>query len=127
MVAAGVERASAQPGRDALDREAVLGGMDPAAELRQKETDRIEAVVDGLRGLGGHIRATEDGFVIRGVPSRLRGGSLDARGDHRIAMLGAIAGLASRDGVEVVGAETVAVSFPGFYDLLDSLRVTTTS
>ncbi len=93
-----------------------------AEELRHKETDRIEAVVDGLRGLGGHIRATEDGFVIRGVPSRLRGGSLDARGDHRIAMLGAIAGLASRDGVEVVGAETVAVSFPGFYDLLDSLR-----
>ena len=95
-----------------------------AAELRAKESDRIEAVVDGLRSLGGHIRATEDGFVIRGVPSRLRGGSLDARGDHRIAMLGAIAGLASRDGVEVVGAETVAVSFPGFYDLLDSLRAT---
>ncbi len=96
-----------------------------AAELRQKESDRIEAVVDGLRALGAHIRATDDGFVVRGVPTRLRGGSLDSRGDHRIAMLGAIAGLASRDGVEVGGAESVAVSFPGFYDLLETLRVTT--
>jgi 3-phosphoshikimate 1-carboxyvinyltransferase len=97
-----------------------------AAELRAKETDRIEAVVDGLRALGAHIRATPDGFTVRGVPARLRGGSLDARGDHRIAMLGAIAGLVSREGVEVEGAEAAGVSFPGFYDLLDSLRATTT-
>jgi len=95
-----------------------------AAELRQKETDRIEAVVDGLRALGAHIRATPDGFVVRGVPARLRGGTLDARGDHRIAMLGAVAGLASREGVEVKGADAVGVSFPGFFDLLDSLRQT---
>jgi 3-phosphoshikimate 1-carboxyvinyltransferase len=93
-----------------------------AAELRQKETDRIEAVVDGLRALGARIRATEDGFVVKGVPARLRGGALDARGDHRIAMLGAVAGLASREGVEVGGAETVSVSFPGFFDLIESLR-----
>jgi 3-phosphoshikimate 1-carboxyvinyltransferase len=97
-----------------------------AAELRAKETDRIEAVVDGLRRLGAHIRATEDGFRVRGVPSRLRGGTLEARGDHRIAILGAIAGLVSREGVAVEGAEAAAVSFPGFYDLLDSLRATTT-
>jgi 3-phosphoshikimate 1-carboxyvinyltransferase len=97
-----------------------------AEELRAKETDRIEAVVDGLRKLGAHIRATEDGFTVRGVPSRLRGGgAIDSRGDHRIAILGAIAGLVSREGVEVVGAEAAAVSFPGFYDLLDSLRATT--
>jgi 3-phosphoshikimate 1-carboxyvinyltransferase len=97
-----------------------------AAELRAKETDRIEAVVDGLRKLGAHIRGTEDGFAIRGVPSRIRGGgTLEARGDHRIAILGAITGLVSREGVEVVGAESAAVSFPGFYDLLDSLRATT--
>ena len=89
-----------------------------AAELRAKETDRIEAVVDGLRRLGAHIRATEDGFVVRGVPTRLRGGSMDSRGDHRIAILAAVAGLVSREGVEVEGAESVAVSFPGFYDLL---------
>ena len=96
-----------------------------AEELRAKESDRIEAVVDGLRRLGAHIRARPDGFTVRGVPARLRGGSLDARGDHRIAILGAIAGLASREGVEVEGAESAAVSFPGFYDLLDSLRATT--
>jgi 3-phosphoshikimate 1-carboxyvinyltransferase len=97
-----------------------------AAELRAKETDRIEAVVDGLRKLGAHIRSTPDGFTIRGVPSRIRGGgALDARGDHRIAILAAITGLVSREGVEVVGAESAAVSFPGFYDLLDSLRATT--
>jgi 3-phosphoshikimate 1-carboxyvinyltransferase len=96
-----------------------------AAELRAKETDRIEAVVDGLRRLGAHIRATPDGFRVRGVPARLRGGSLDARGDHRIAILGAVAGLVSREGVEVVGAEAAAISFPGFFDLLDSLRATT--
>jgi len=93
-----------------------------AAELRAKETDRIEAVVDGLRALGAHIRATEDGFVVRGVPARLRGGVLDARGDHRIAMVGAVAGLSSREGVEVKGAEAVSVSFPGFFELLESLR-----
>lgn len=98
-----------------------------ASELRAKETDRIEAVVDGLRPLGAHIRATDDGFVVRGVPTRLRGGSIDARGDHRIAMLGGVAGLVSREGVEVRGSESVAVSFPGFFDLLHSLRGATIS
>jgi 3-phosphoshikimate 1-carboxyvinyltransferase len=98
-----------------------------AAELRAKETDRIEAVVDALRPLGAHIRPTPDGFRVRGVPSRIRGGgTIEARGDHRIAMLGAITGLVSREEVEVQGAETAAVSFPGFYDVLDSLRSTST-
>jgi 3-phosphoshikimate 1-carboxyvinyltransferase len=95
-----------------------------AAELRAKETDRIEAVADGLRRLGAHIRATSDGFRVRGVPARLRGGTMDARGDHRIAMLAAVAGLTSRDGVQVESAESVGVSFPGFFELLDSLRRT---
>ncbi len=92
-----------------------------AAELRAKETDRIAAVADGLRGLGAHVTARKDGFTVRGVPARPRGGRMSAAGDHRIAMLAAVAGLASRDGVEVQGAECVAVSFPGFFDLLDSL------
>ena len=56
----------------------------------------------------------EDGFEIRGVPARPRGGRVDSAGDHRIAMLGAVAGLASREGVEVVGIESAAVSYPGF-------------
>ena len=59
---------------------------------------------------------------MRGVPTRPRGGSaVDARGDHRIAMLGAVAGLVSREGVELQGAESVAVSFPDFFAMLDSL------
>ena len=85
-----------------------------AAELRVKETDRIAAVVDGLRGLGADIEATQDGFAVRGSAEGLRGGVLDSRGDHRLAMLGAVAGLASREGVEVVGMEAAAVSYPGF-------------
>jgi len=92
-----------------------------AAELRVKESDRIEAVTDGLRASGARIHSREDGWTVTGVPTRLRGGHVEARGDHRIAMLGAVAGLASREGVEIEGAGTVAVSFPGFYDLLDSL------
>jgi 3-phosphoshikimate 1-carboxyvinyltransferase len=92
-----------------------------AQELRVKETDRIEAVTDGLRSFGAHISSREDGWEINGVPTRLKGGRIDARGDHRIAMLGAVAGLASREGVEIVGAETVAISFPGFFQLLESV------
>ena len=78
-----------------------------AAELRAKESDRIEAVAEELKRIGGHIRATRDGFRIRGVPARLRGGIVDARGDHRLAMLGAVAGVASREGVELRGADAV--------------------
>ncbi len=84
-----------------------------AGELRHKETDRIAAVVDGLSGLGAEIEAAEDGFTVRGT-GRLRGGTIDARGDHRMAMLGAVAGLASEQGVEVNGFEAVEVSYPGF-------------
>src|SRR4051812_24347277 len=84
-----------------------------AAELRLKESDRIAATVDGLSGLGADIEATEDGFVVHGGTG-IEGGTIDARGDHRMAMLGAVAGLASREGVEVVGMEAAAVSYPGF-------------
>ena len=93
-----------------------------AAELRVKESDRIEAVKDALRPLGIHIEARPDGFKVRGVPARPRGGSVvAARGDHRIAMLGAIAGLVSKEGVDLRDAESVAVSFPDFFAMLDSL------
>jgi 3-phosphoshikimate 1-carboxyvinyltransferase len=92
-----------------------------AGELRLKETDRIAAVVDGLRGLGGEIEATEDGFAVEGTGG-LRGGVIDAQGDHRLAMLGAVAGLASREGVEVVGMDAAAVSYPGFEADIASLR-----
>ena len=91
-----------------------------AQELRVKETDRIATVVDGLRGLGADIEATADGFVVQGTGG-LRGGTIASHGDHRLAMLGAVAGLASREGVEVDGMEAAAVSYPGFEADLASL------
>jgi 3-phosphoshikimate 1-carboxyvinyltransferase len=91
-----------------------------AQELRVKESDRIAGVVDGLRGLGATIEATADGFVVTGTGA-LRGGAIDARGDHRMAMLGAVAGLASAEGVEVTGMEAAAVSYPGFEEDLARL------
>jgi 3-phosphoshikimate 1-carboxyvinyltransferase len=93
-----------------------------ARELRAKETDRIETVTNALRALGVRITPRDDGFGVRGVPTRPKGGGVvHARGDHRIAMLAAIGGLVSREGVRIEGAESVAVSFPGFFDLLDSV------
>jgi 3-phosphoshikimate 1-carboxyvinyltransferase len=95
-----------------------------AEELRVKESDRVESVKDALRPLGVHFESRHDGFRVRGVPSRPQGGGVvDAAGDHRIAMLGAVAGLVSREGVELRGAETVAVSFPDFFAMLDSLAL----
>jgi 3-phosphoshikimate 1-carboxyvinyltransferase len=95
-----------------------------AAELRVKESDRLETVKDALRPLGVRIETRHDGLRVRGVPSRPKGGGVvDAAGDHRIAMLGAIAGLVSREGVELKGAESAAVSFPDFFAMLDSLAL----
>jgi 3-phosphoshikimate 1-carboxyvinyltransferase len=87
--------------------------VEGAAELRAKESDRIAGVVEGLSALGAEIEARPDGFAVQGTGG-LRGGALDARGDHRLAMVGAIAGLASKEGVEVDGFESVAVSYPRF-------------
>jgi 3-phosphoshikimate 1-carboxyvinyltransferase len=84
-----------------------------AQELRLKESDRIATVVDGLRGLGASIEATDDGFVVTGTGG-LRGGRISSHGDHRLAMLAAVAGLASRDGVDVDGMEAASVSYPTF-------------
>jgi len=84
-----------------------------AGELRVKESDRIASVVEGLRGLGAEIEALPDGFAVRGT-GKLRGGRLDACGDHRLALLGAVAGMASEEGVEVLGMEAAAVSYPTF-------------
>jgi 3-phosphoshikimate 1-carboxyvinyltransferase len=91
-----------------------------AQELRLKESDRIDTVVTGLRGLGAEIEASEDGFVVRGTGG-LKGGTIDAAGDHRLAMMGAVAGLASREGVTVLGMEAAAVSYPEFVGDMASL------
>ena len=77
-------------------------------------------MVAGLAGIGAEIEATADGFVVTGA-GRLRGGVLDAGGDHRLAMLGAVAGLASAEGVQVRGFDAAGVSYPGFARDLGSL------
>jgi 3-phosphoshikimate 1-carboxyvinyltransferase len=91
-----------------------------AGELRVKESDRITTVVGGLRGIGAEIESLPDGFVVRGTGG-LRGGELDAHGDHRLALLGAVAGLASREGVRVRGFEAAEVSYPRFAEDLGRL------
>jgi len=98
-----------------------------AGELRLKESDRIATVVEGLRGLGGQIEALPDGFVVNGTPrgaraGGLKGGTIDAAGDHRMAMMGAVAGLASREGVTVLGMEAADVSYPGFVGDIGALH-----
>jgi 3-phosphoshikimate 1-carboxyvinyltransferase len=92
-----------------------------AGELRVKESDRIATVVDGLRGLGAEIEATPDGFAVQGTGG-VRGGRLQSHGDHRLALLGAVAGLASQEGVEVLGMEAAGVSYPGFEADVAKLR-----
>jgi 3-phosphoshikimate 1-carboxyvinyltransferase len=92
-----------------------------AQELRVKETDRIETVTSSLRALGVRITAGDDGFRVRGVPTRPRGGAMASSGDHRLAMLGAVAGAVSMEGVEIQDADAVAISFPGFFELLESV------
>lgn len=84
-----------------------------AEELRAKESDRIAVTVGALAGFGANIEARADGMRIHGGDG-LNGGRIDSHGDHRIAMLGAIAGIASREGVVVDGMEAAAVSYPTF-------------
>jgi 3-phosphoshikimate 1-carboxyvinyltransferase len=84
-----------------------------ATELRRKESDRIAVVAAALNAVGGRVEATDDGMRIEGG-SGLRGGTVRSHGDHRVAMLGAVAGLASQEGVEVEGMGAAAVSYPRF-------------
>jgi 3-phosphoshikimate 1-carboxyvinyltransferase len=93
-----------------------------ARELRKKESDRIETVSSALCALGVHIRELADGFKVRGSLFRLRGGIVGTSGDHRLAMLGGVAGLVGGEGVGIQGANAVATSFPGFFDLLESIK-----
>jgi 3-phosphoshikimate 1-carboxyvinyltransferase len=97
--------------------ETVVSG---AEELRHKESDRVAAVVEALRNLGAEIEAAPDGFRVSGSEG-LRGGTIDSLGDHRLAMLGAIAGAASRGGAEVKGFEAASVSYPTFLEDLQSV------
>lgn len=91
-----------------------------AKELRVKESDRIAATVAGLRAMGCDVEEFDDGLRVNG-PTKLQGAKIDSRGDHRIAMSFAIGGLIAEGETEIVGAECVAVSFPEFFDLLESV------
>jgi 3-phosphoshikimate 1-carboxyvinyltransferase len=85
-----------------------------AAELRAKESDRVEAVVAALGRLGVKITGRADGFTLSG-PAPLRGGGVDGGGDHRIGMLGGIAGALAEGDVRIAN-DAVAVSYPTFWD-----------
>jgi len=112
---------------DELPLLAVVGTQAPgglvirdARELRFKETDRIAATVKNLRAMGAEVEEFEDGLVIN-KPTRLQGARLDSFGDHRIAMAFSVAALLAEGGSEIVGSECVAISFPEFFDRLESV------
>jgi 3-phosphoshikimate 1-carboxyvinyltransferase len=92
-----------------------------AQELRVKESDRISALADGLRRMGGDIDEQHDGFQVRGG-IRLRGGEVDARHDHRLAMAFAVAALGATGPTTIHGAGAAAVSYPEFFTVLEGLR-----
>ena len=91
-----------------------------AAELRVKESDRISELVAGLRAMGADADERPDGFQIRAT-RRLRGGTVNAHGDHRLAMAFAIAALGATGPTLIEGADVVAVSYPSFFDDLGRL------
>jgi len=91
-----------------------------AAELRVKESDRIAAMVAGLRSLGIPADEWPDGFTVHGDGAP-RGGVADAHDDHRIAMAMAIAALSASGPSQITGSESVAISYPGFFRTLERL------
>lgn len=100
----------------------ISGGLiiKDARELRFKETDRIAATVANLRAMGAQVEELEDGLRVDG-PVRLRGATIDPRGDHRIAMAFSIAALVAEGDTELTEPESVAVSFPEFFTCLASV------
>ena len=91
-----------------------------ASELRLKESDRLATTAANLRAMGAEVEEFPDGLSVSG-PTKLRGGLLDSHGDHRIAMAFAVAALLAEGESEISGAECVAISFPEFFPLLESL------
>jgi 3-phosphoshikimate 1-carboxyvinyltransferase len=91
-----------------------------AAELKVKESNRIAAMVEGLQAMGGDVCELTDGLLIRGG-RKLRGAMIDSRGDHRIAMAFAIAGLAAAGETIIDNEDCIPVSFPGFAKILRQL------
>ena len=91
-----------------------------AARLRLKESDRLAVTARTLNALGGQVTETEDGLLVTGA-ARLTGGRIDAAGDHRIAMLAAVASTVCEGPVTVVGAQAVEKSYPTFWEDLQAL------
>jgi 3-phosphoshikimate 1-carboxyvinyltransferase len=91
-----------------------------SSELRFKESDRIAATVSNLRAMGADVEEFEDGLAVSG-PQRLKGAELDSYGDHRIAMAFAVAALLADGESSLNGIECVAISFPEFFKLLESI------
>ena len=100
----------------------ILGGMEirDAAELRHKESDRLATTARNLRAMGAEVEEFPDGLRVLG-PTQLQGAAIDSYGDHRIAMAFSVAALIANGATEIRGSESVAVSFPEFFELLDSL------
>ena len=92
-----------------------------AAELKVKETDRIETVAVNLKAMGADITPTEDGMVIEGTGT-LHGAKIQSFLDHRIAMAFSIAGLAAEGETEILESQCVDVSYPTFYETLNQLQ-----
>jgi len=95
-----------------------------AAELRGKESDRITALVSGLKAMGATARELPDGFHVEGSAQLKGGATVDACHDHRLAMAFAIAALGAREPVEIKGADVVAISYPAFFDVLRGISKT---
>jgi 3-phosphoshikimate 1-carboxyvinyltransferase len=91
-----------------------------ASELRLKESDRLATTAANLRAMGAEVEEFPDGLSVSG-PTQLHGAQLDSHGDHRIAMAFSVAALLAKGESEISGAECVAVSFPEFFPLLESL------
>lgn len=93
-----------------------------AGELRVKESDRIASTVAGLRAMGAEVEEFDDGLRVSGA-TRLGGAKIDPYGDHRIAMAFTVAALLAEGETEITNAECVAVSFPKFFEMLESVVV----
>lgn len=111
---------------DELPLLAVLGSQTPggieirdAEELRLKESDRIAATVKNLRAMGAKVKEFDDGMSVN--PAQLKGAHLESKGDHRIAMAFTVAALIAAGDSEIDGAECVRVSFPDFFEVLESI------
>jgi len=109
---------------DELPLVAVLGArargvtrISGAAELRHKESDRIDALVTNLRSLGVEVEEAPDGLAVEGTSRSLKG-RVQSRGDHRIAMAFGVLGALPWNDIRVDGAGAADVSFPGFWELL---------